>query len=224
MSETVITVQGRFSGSYAPERASLHLSVGFDDPHRGIAFDNATASADRVRSRISGMLDKARGPIVSFSSDTVQVWSDRPWNQNGLMMDPVFHSRLGFLVKFSDFEALATFIEDLVGVEGVTVGGLLWDLTETTRSAAVAEVRSRAVKDAVVKATIYAQSIGLGTVKAVAIADEGMLDGVRAGGSSQGGPRELRMAAVSDQSAPQLSLTPEELEIAAIVDARFIAS
>ena len=147
MSETVITVQGRFSGSYAPERASLHLSVGFDDPHRGIAFDNATASADRVRSRISGMLDKARGPIVSFSSDTVQVWSDRPWNQNGLMMDPVFHSRLGFLVKFSDFGALATFIEDLVGVEGVTVGGLLWDLTETTRSAAVAEVRSRAVKE-----------------------------------------------------------------------------
>ena len=32
------------------------------------------------------------------------------------------------------------------------------------------------------------------------------------------------MAAASDQSAPQLSLTPEELEIAAVVDARFIAS
>ena len=217
-------MQGRFSGFYTPERASLHISVGFDGPHRGVAFDSATASAARVRSRISGMLDKVAGPIISFSSDTVQVWSDRPWNQSGLMMDPVFHSRIGFLVRFTDFEALATFIEDIVGVEGVTVGPLRWDLTETTRSAAIAEVRSRAVKDAVVKATIYAQSIGLGTVKAVAIADEGMLDGVRAGSSSHGAARELRMTAASDQTAPQLSLTPEELEIAAVVDARFVAS
>lgn len=224
MSETVITVQGRFSEFYAPERATLALAVGFDGPVRDVVFAQTTASSDDVRTRISKLFDKKSGPVVSFANDTLQVWSDRPWNQDGRVLEPVFHARLGFVVKFSDFSALASFIEEAATADGVTVGSLQWDLTETTRSVAIAEVRSRAVKDAVVKATIYAQSIGLGQLKAVAIADEGMLGDVGAGTPSRLMMKEMRMAAASDQGSAPLSLAPEELEIQAIVDARFIAS
>ena len=224
MSETVITVQGRVVGYYVPERARVHLSVGFEASARAVAFDSTTTSADQVRLRVTALLDKTSGPVTSYSSDSVQVWSDRPWNQDGRVLDPVYHARIGFVVKFSDFTQLAAFIEDVADLDGVTVGWLEWDVTDTTRSAAVAEVRSRAVKDAVVKATIYAQSIGLGTVKAVAIADEGMLEGVGAATSAGSMMTEMRMAGAADQSSPQLSLTPEELQIAAVVDARFIAS
>lgn len=224
MSETVITVQGRFSGFYLPERATLTLAVGFDGPDRDIVFGQTTASSEDVRARITSLLDKKTGPITSFSNDSVQVWSDRPWNQDGLTLDPVFHARLGFVVKFSDFSELAAFIEEVATTSGVKVGALQWELTETMRSAAIAEVRSRAVKDAVVKATIYAQSIGLGQVKAVAIADEGMLGGVGTAASAHPIMKEMRMASAADQASAPLSLTPEELEIQAVVDARFVAN
>jgi uncharacterized protein YggE len=60
-------------------------------------------------------------------------------------------------------------------VDSVTVGSIDWALTEARTTGVTAEVRSRAVKDAVAKASVYAQSIGLGSVTAVAIADPGML-------------------------------------------------
>jgi uncharacterized protein YggE len=107
-------------------------------------------------------------------------------------------------------------------VDSVTVGSIDWALTEARTTGVTAEVRSRAVKDAVAKASVYAQSIGLGSVTAVAIADPGMLgDQVRGGGA----PEASFMRAKSvGGSEPSLSLKPEDIEVSAVVDARFVAS
>ncbi len=222
MTDTLVTVQGRFSARYPAERATVALNVGFDGAVRDTVFALVTESADTVRGRITGVHDASAGPVTWWSSDTVQVWSDRPWNQDGLQLDPVFHARIGFSARFSDFTQLSRFLEDVAAIDGVTIGSLTWGLTETTRSAAVAEVRSRAVKDAVVKATIYAQSIGLGHVRAIALADEGML-GDPSGASQGSAPAFARMASMAADE-PALSLKPEELEISAVVDARFVAN
>jgi hypothetical protein len=74
----------------------------------------------------------------------------------------------------------------------------------------------------VAKASVYAQSIGLGSVRAVALADPGML-GERIGASDDGGSHPA-LQMMSAGSAPELSLTPEDIEVDAVVDARFIAS
>ena len=88
-----------------------------------------------------------------------------------------------------------------------------------------AEVRSRAVKDAVAKASVYAQSIGLGSVTAVAIADPGMLgDQVRGGGDAAAVSFMRAKAGGAGASEPTLSLKPEDIEVASVVDARFVAS
>ena len=226
MTETTITVQGRHTSYHPAERATLRMSVHADGPKRDPVFAAATSSAELVRDRIGALHDADAGPITWWSSDSVQVWDDRPWNQEGKQLPLVFHARIDFIAKFSDFAQLATFVEQVAGLGGASINQLEWALTQNSLVAATAEVRSRAVKDAVAKATVYAQSIGLGTVRATAIADPGMLgDQVGASGDAiQFASSTRRLMAQGDTATPELSLKPEDIEVSAVVDARFVAS
>lgn len=226
MTETVITVQGQHSAFHPAERATVRIDIHFDGARREAVFEAANTAAEDVRGRITALHDGKVGPVTWWSSDRVQVWSDRPWNQEGKQLPLVHRARLGFTAKFSDFDALARFVEDLASREGVSIGSIEWTLTEVRTTSVTTEVRSRAVKDAVNKATVYAQSIGLGSVRAVAIADPGMLgDQVGASGAGMQLASSSRAFKAADGGGgPALSLKPEDIEIAATVDARFVAS
>ena len=222
MQETIITVQGRFSDWYKPERATVALSVSFDGPDRAPVFEHATRAADIVRSTITSLHDSQAGPVTRWSSSTLAVWSTKPWNNEGKQLAPVIHAALDFSVRFSDFEALARMIEVVAGLDGVSILNIEWSLTAGREASVTADVRSRAVTDAVAKASVYAQSIGLGSVRAIALADPGML------GDQGGAPmpfaaegRAMRMGSVG---GTELRLKPEDIGVTAVVDARFIAS
>lgn len=227
MSDTIITVQGEYSAWYPAERATVSASVHADGPKRDAVFARAVEASDAVRNLIESVYDRNAGPVTWWSSDSVRVWSERPWNNEGKQLAPVFHAAIDFTAKFTDFEALAKWVESAVGIDAVTVGSVSWDLTDATRTSATVEVRSRAVKDAVAKATVYAQSIGLGTVTAIALADPGML-GDPAGGNSGGMQPVFARGAMKAQfdggGGAQLALKPEEIAVASVVDARFVAS
>lgn len=227
MTDTIITVQGEYSAWYPAERATASASVHADGPKRDAVFARAVEAADSLRTLIGGLHDKEKGPITWWSSDSVRVWSERPWNNDGKQLPLVYHAAVDFTAKFKDFEALSRWVEAAAAIDAVTVGSISWDLTDATRTSATVEVRSRAVKDAVAKASVYAQSIGLGSVKAIALADPGML-GDPSGGTG-GGPQPVfargAMKAQFDSSgSPQLALKPEEIAVASVVDARFIAT
>ncbi len=226
MTETVITVQGKYTSFHPAERATVRISVQSDGPKRDTVFNTVNSSAELVRNQIGALHDVDAGPITWWSSDSVQVWGDRPWNQDGKQLPLVFHARIEFTAKFSDFEKLAGFVEQVARVEGAAINQPEWALTQNSLVAATAEVRSRAVKDAVAKATVYAQSIGLGTVRATAIADPGMLgDQVGAsGGGVQFASSTRRLMTQGDAAAPELSFKPEDIEVSAVVDARFVAT
>ena len=219
MTETTISVQGHHSAWYKAERATVVVSIAFDGPQRDPVFASATAALDAVRETVLSRHDTSAGPITWWSADSVRVWSERPWNNEGKQLDPVHHAALDVTAKFKDFEALASWIELVVAIPGANIGGISWSLTDATATSATTEVRSRAVKDAVAKATVYAQSIGLGSVTATAIADPGMLGDSSSGGS----PVVMDRMMAKFGGAPTLELKPEELEVSASVDARFIA-
>lgn len=227
MADTIITVQGEFSAWYPAERAIVRASVQADGPKRDDVFSRAVGGSDAVRTLIENIHDKDAGPITWWSSDSVRVWSERPWNNDGKQLAPVFHSAIDFTAKFKDFEALSRWVEAAASIDGVTVGSVTWELTDSTRNSATSEVRSRAVKDAVTKATIYAQSIGLTSVRAIALADPGML-GDPSGGGMQPSPvfakAAMRAQAFDGGGGAQLALKPEEIAVASVVDARFTAS
>jgi uncharacterized protein len=222
VTETVISVQGHHSAWYTAERATVVVAIAFDGPHRNPVFSSATAALDAVRETVTSRFDAKAGPITAWSADTVRVWSERPWNSEGKQLDPVHHAALSLTATLSDFAVLSSWIELVVAIPGASIASIDWSLTEATRTSATTEVRSRAVKDAVAKATVYAQSIGLGSVSATAIADPGML-----GDGSSSAPivmeRMAMKAGFAGDQAAALELTPERLEVSASVDARFIA-
>ena len=165
--------------------------------------------------------------MTRWSSDRIRVWSNRPWNNEGKRLAPVYYAALSVTARFQDFDALADLVERFSVVSGVTIAGISWDLTEERRLAATADIQARAVQDATVKATTYARAAGLARVTAVAIADPGMLgDG---SGSQPGfdGPRARgagKMMMAMDATGPELEFTPDRIEVSASVDARFLAS
>lgn len=222
MPETVITVQGHHSAWYPAERATVTVTINTDGPDRDAVFAAATSAADAVRATIPPLHDPDRGPITRWSADAVRVWSDRPWSNTGEQLDLVHHATLDLTARFSGFDDLSGWIESVVAIDGAGIAGIEWSLSEARRSTAATEARSRAVKDAVAKATIYAQSIGLGSVSATAVADPGMLGD----GAAPPTGIEARMAMKMDSagSGAPLALKPEQIEVSASVDARFVAS
>lgn len=223
MTETVITVQGTFSAHYPPERARVRLEIGFEAADRDEAFTSATDAAGAIRDALTSRHDAVDGPVTAWNSDTLRVWSSRPWNDQGVQLPLVHHAAVSVRATFSDFAELSRFLELAATSDGVQVDGVTWELTEARRNAVLTEVRSRAVKDAMTKATVYAQSIGLGTVRAVAIADPGML-GDSGAAVSFGQRADMAMMRVGGSPELELELKPEDIQVEASVDARFVAS
>lgn len=228
MTETVITVQGRHVARHAAERAVVRLGVSFDGPARDAVFAETNTAAEALREAIESLHDASAGPITTWSSDSVQVWSDRPWNQDGKQLPLVYHARIGFTAEFDDFDALSRFLEQRAAADGVTISWVEWKLTDERKDAVTTEVRALAVADATLKAQTYANAIGLAQLRAIAIADPGMLGdqvGASGGGHDFAGAAPRMMKASMDSAGgPELSLKPEEIEIAVVVDARFVAS
>jgi uncharacterized protein YggE len=225
---TVITVQGSHSEWFAAERGTVQVSIAFDGPDRAPAFEKATRAAAGVTDALAGMLDADAGPVTRWSSDQVRVWSERPWNQQGKQLAPVFHAVIGVSARFSDFDALAGWVEKIATSEGVSVSSITWDLTDDKRKTVTDDVRRAAVADALGKARVYASAVGLGEPAAVAIADVGMLSDQGPSPVAGGGFERMAFKA---QSAPMamdagggLSFTPEKIEVSAGVDVRFSAS
>lgn len=223
---TVITVQGRHAERYAAERATIHLSVNHDGSKREPVFAEANSTAGTLRSSLTALHDATVGPVISWSSDAVRVWGDRPWNNEGKQLAMIYHAVINFTAKFSDFDALSRFVESAAATNGVTIGNLEWSLTDERQKTVDSDVRVGAVADAVAKATAYAQAIGLSQVTATAIADPGMLGSVSgvAGGGYELASASRSFMKMDSVGAPQLSLSPEDIEVSAAVDARFIAT
>ena len=226
MTATTITVRGEYSMWCPAERATVRASVQTEGPEGEAVFARAVASSQVLGSSIRTLHDADSGPVTWWTSDSVRTWSDRPWSE-GKQLPPIHRSAIEFSVKFSDFEALARWVENAHAIDGVTVDSITWDLTDATRTAQVADVRSRAVHDALAKATVFAESIGLQTLVPLALADPGMLGDTSPGGGPSApvfARAAMRAQAFDGGGAPQLALKPEDIAVASTVDARFLAT
>ena len=107
-------------------------------------------------------------------------------------------------------------------LDGVTVQEVAWTLTEVTRKQLVADARERAVADAVERASAYARALGLGDVRAVALAEPGMLGDQNAPAAHEA--VAVMRGAVADGAGGHLDLKPGDITVESAVHARFVAS
>lgn len=216
-----ITVRGSHESWHRPERGTVHLAVAMEGATKDSVYASASQTANAVAGQVTPLFHPDNGPVTWWSSDQVRTWSHRPWNKDGRQLPQVHHAGVDFHVKFNDFEALSRWLTAVAGLPGVTVGGIEWALTDDHSRRLTDEVRTAAVHDARDKAQAYADSLGLGLVRPVELADVGML------GNQPPAPLEpsLKMArmAVENGGGGEISLAPQDIVISAAVDARFVA-
>lgn len=222
MAETIITVQGEYELHHPAERGDVRIRVSYDGPSRDEVLALTTQRHLSLTSELRELHHPQSGPVTQWSSDQLRVWGDRPWSGDGRRLDVVHQAEIGIDALFSDLAALSDWVGVVSLLDGVTVDGVTWSLTEARRQTLTQEARRRAVENAVAKATVYATSLGLTTVKPLALSDPGMLGD----GSVPGQPPQplLARAISSGEGTATLALKPEELIIAVQVHARFAAS
>jgi uncharacterized protein len=224
MADVQITVRGSSESKHAPELATVHLSVAIEGATRDGVFSAVSQSASSIAAQVTPMLNENTGPVTWWTSEQIRTWSHRPWNESGRQLPQVHHAAVEFEVRFSDFGVLSRWISSVVPLSGVTVSGIAWSLTDARRDELTEQSRVAAVHDARTKAVSYADSLGLGDVRPVAIADMGML-----GQPEQTMHGEARAASFALHGSGSMDMeqvldfTPQEIVITSYVDARFVA-
>ncbi|KRC59546.1 MULTISPECIES: SIMPL domain-containing protein [unclassified Nocardioides] len=222
---TEFTVRGSHLAYQQPERGTVRATLSFQGPALPPVYERVVRDLEAVKTSVAALHDPERGPVTWWSTKHVRTWAERPWNQDGKQLPLVHHASVGVEVKFRDFAALGAWVgQHVAATAGFSLDGVVWALTEQHRIELERTVRSRAVQDAARRAQEYADALDLGTVRAVAVADAGMLSpGLHPAGG--GGPAPYqRMAAMAKDSAggAELELSPEDIEVSADVDARFV--
>ena len=185
-------------------------------------FSAVADTAAAIRTSIEPLHDPGSGPVTWWSSEQVRTWAHRPWNKDGKQLPLVHSAVVEFDVKFSDFSAMSTWVRTAVDHAGATLSRIEWALTTAHRDALTVDVRSRAVADATTKAQAYAAAIGLTTVRALAVADAGMLGE----GLHPIAPQGLAYARAgsADAGGADLQFAPQDIAVTAEIDARFLAN
>lgn len=220
---TEITVRGSFSAFQPPERATVHATVGMQGPAMEPVYGRVAADLGALTNSLLPLHRPNGGPVTWWSAGQLRTWSSRPWNNEGRQLPLVHHASATVAVKFSDFAEMSRWIgTHTAGTEGFRVTGIEWALTAARRDQLNKEVRTKAVADAVVRAEQYAAALGFSRVRPVAVADAGMLGSglVPSGGATAAFMR----AASAPAGGGEVALVPEDIEVSATVDARFVAS
>ncbi|HNP57919.1 MAG TPA: SIMPL domain-containing protein [Gordonia sp. (in: high G+C Gram-positive bacteria)] len=219
MSALEITVRGRAERQYRPEQGTVTLAASFTEPTSESAHAKALALQSEVVAELT-RLDETDA-LNTWHANDIHVFGHRPWVDGKQSRKVLYTTRIAMTAEFLDFEALAAFLVDWAGRDGLTVGHIAWDVRVENRRSYEVDVRREAVGDAVAKAQAYADAVGRGTVVAVALADPDMLGTAP---NESVGPMMMRAAGADMGAGPTLELRPDDVVIAAAVDARFTAS
>ena len=214
MTQLEIVVRGNAHGSFAPERAQLRLRVNLTGEQRDSVYRDAAHVHSSLVSAVEELVQ--RSVVATWSSESVHVYSHRPYDSDGAPRDPVYTANIGVEARFHDFDELDRFIDTWAVQEGVEIGGVSWELEPANRRRYEAELRKQAVEDAVVKAQAYADAVGRGAVTPTQLADPEMLS------DSRPMARGMMLAAKADGGAG-VELHADDIELSVAVDARFIA-
>lgn len=215
-----ITVAGRGTASLRPERATLLLTAGFEGPEPQAPLRRTTDLVSRLAADLDRLKVADPSPTTWSAVLPIRTRTWRPYSDKGTLT-PLVHSAVARVhVKFRDIGALARFVETWGAVDGVTLVGVTWTLTEPTRATQERRVLAAAVEHARGRAQVIATAAGAGEVHVVEVADPGLLEGDRPGAPSPAAVA-ARPAASAAAGAGPVDITPEDVEITAVVHARF---
>ena len=217
-----ITVVGTARASLAPERATLHLTLGHEGGDKAQVLQATTELVQSFSAYVDELRHAQPSPTTWSAILPVRTRSWRPWSDKGEVL-PMRHAAASDVqVKYRDFGALARTVDAWGGLAGVTVSRVEWALTEATRTAQEAAVLRRAVEDARARAQAMATAAGHGEVRWLELADPGLLQGgARPTGGDTYTPAAMR--AGKAEGGGGADVAPEDIAWQVQVHARFVA-
>ena len=217
-----LTVVGTARASLAPERATLHLTLGHEGGDKAEVLRATTALVQSFAAYVDELRSADPSPTTWSVIQPIRTRSWRPWSDKGQVLPLRHAASSGVQVKYRDFRALAASVDAWGALAGVSVDRVEWALTEATRTAQEAEVLRRAVADARTRALTMAQAAGFDDVRWVELADPGLL---QSGGRDLGsGPvAAASYRAAKAESGGGAEVAPEDIAWQVEVHARFTA-
>lgn len=213
MTDVKINVRGAHSVTMPPERASVYATVSADGPAIAPVLQLVATTLAEVSASLDAQHDPQRGPITQYTVEQIHKGAHRPYNQDGRQLPLVHTASATLTATFTDFDALAVWIERVAGLDGIGINHIEWALTDEHRQAVQRETRQEAVRDARRRAQDYAEALDLGPVQVRTISDTGL-----------SGPEAKVMMARAVSGQPEITLRPEDVLIEAHVEATFAVS
>ena len=221
-----ITVTGTGRASQPPERATIHLTVGFEGSGKDEVLTRTTQLVQELSAEIERLRHHESQPTTGSAVLPIGTRSWRPWSDKGAVLPLRYAASSRIQVKFRDFRALSGFADAWGRREGITLGGVDWTLTEQVQQDIERRVRVSAVEDARDRAQVYATAAGGGVVRCVQVADPGLLPGQGQAADLMVGAAPMAMRAGAAKYGASgdegIEISPEDVDIEAVVHARFI--
>ena len=202
----------------------MNLHVAFSGTLRNDVVDQVarthTILVEQAKAHVSA------GAAEKWDSESVHsyVYDDRVKSSQagGKQRVRRFRASARLSVTFRDFEALSTWLADIMDVDGVEIDRISWTLTDETRKTLLAEARVEAAEETVVRAQSYADALGLGPVTPVAIYEAGLRGGGNGGGNTP--MYAMRAGAMADAGGgAQVELQPRDIDVDVTLSADYEA-
>ncbi|EER39570.1 conserved hypothetical protein [Histoplasma capsulatum var. duboisii H88] len=221
-----INVSGECRLNRPAERACLSVRVAAESSSQDEAAQNATRAVNTLHEKFRALSPRtgdshatSDAPITTFNIGSITTSSRIPTDINNIPTGPRQFSAFASLsAVFRDFAKLGQIASQLFMMPFVEVQSIDWRLTNATSAELNKEARSKALLNAIEKATLYSQVVAR-QVSVVEICDQG---GTFPGSSSQPVRRyTMARAAYADSGAEALELEPQEIAVTASITAKF---
>lgn len=216
MTPITINVTGSSTIHQSPEQAVLFFHVQFEGSSSDTVSKEVTAASNKLQRKFKELKSDSLGPapVAAFSTSSLRSWSERPKNQDGNPGERVHYAQLRFEVTFLDFKKLSEVAGRLSACPNVAISSIDWRLADETKQELSSKTRKLAMKDAIKKASDYAEVIGR-KVNPVEITDM----------ESPGlhSPRYMATMAACpmEDEREELDLTPQDVELSSSIQVNF---
>lgn len=211
----LIAVTGSASRFLPAERGTVSLAIGFEHADRAVAMRQVGLLHERLVAEAESHVH--RGAATWWGSDQVRAWPQRRYVKDSSEYSIVQVAAAEVKAEFRDFAALSSWVTEAGSIDGVTLGGIEWTVTEQQRIAVQREVQVAAVQDAVRRAEAYASAIGGAGVTLQQLWEPGL----RPNTSGAGGDGPMLRSMVAAGGFADVELRPDDIEIAASLSADF---